>query len=65
MGNAKKIKCNMCGYEWLQYDGTGLQGGEIANNIEKGRKGNKVKIRCPKCGTAKVKADSDIKILWD
>lgn len=65
MGQAKILKCKKCGYEWLHYEGTGLQGIELTNNTEKGGKDNKVEIRCPKCNTTNVETDYNKHILWD
>lgn len=59
MGKAKKMKCKVCGYEWLQYEGIGLQG------IEIDPKEDKDIIKCPQCNTIDVEPDEKEHILWD
>ena len=65
MGNAKKMICNMCGFEWLHYEGIGLQKIEIVNNTEKKEEINEAETKCPKCGSTDVEADRNIQMLWD
>ena len=49
----------MCGYEWLQYEGIGLQGIEIDPKED-----NDI-IKCPQCNTIDVEPDEKEHILWD
>lgn len=67
MGKAKKMKCNVCGYEWLHYNGRGLLGNETTNNrTENAIKENlKNACKCPKCKSTDIGTYDDIHILWD
>lgn len=59
MGQAKTLKCKECGYEWLHYEGIGLQGKEV----EPKEDGDT--IRCPKCNATNIETDDNEHILWD
>ncbi len=59
MGKAKRMKCKVCGYEWLYYEGIGLQGKTVEPN------GDNDIIKCPQCNATDVEPNEKEHILWD
>lgn len=60
MGTGKKLKCKLCGAEWMVLQGSGF------NDHTENREANPEDLtRCPECGSSEVEIDTNTEILWD
>ena len=60
MGTGKKIKCNECGAEWLQFCGVGFE-----QHDDNTKPQTEESDKCPECGSTDISDVPDITILWD
>lgn len=60
MGTGKKIRCNVCGAEWLRLYGVGFE-----QNNDKTQPQDEKSDKCPECGSTDVSDVPNITVLWD